>query len=173
MADPNTPAEQPLWNPDPAASTPTASAATAATATAAHGRGRAPSPSGQDGWVSGLVLFGGVVMLVDGVFAVLRGIMGIAKNNIFVTTPNYAFHFSLTSWGWIQLIIGVVLLIVAYGVLKGAAWGRFAGIFIASLSAISNLLSMPYYPLWSLIAVALDIAVVWALCVYRSSDRAY
>jgi len=131
-----------------------------------------PNRARQDGWVTGLVLFGGVVMLVDGVFGILRGIMGIANDSVFVNAPNYVFHFDLTAWGWIHLVLGAGLVVVGYGVLKGEAWGRIAGIAIASLSALGNLLSMPYYPLWSLIAVALDIAVVWALCVYRS-DRAY
>ncbi|MHA6762129.1 DUF7144 family membrane protein [Streptacidiphilus sp. PAMC 29251] len=170
MTDANTPLDQPLWNPDPASPTPTPPTRGRPGRTSP---GSSPVSARQDGWVSGLVLFGGVVMLVDGVFAILRGIMGIAKNNIFVTTPTYAFHFNLTAWGWIQLALGVVLVIVGAAVLKGAAWGRFAGIFIASLSALGNLLSMPYYPLWSLIAVALDVAVIWALCVYRSSDQPF
>ena len=126
---------------------------------------------GQSSWVSGLALFGGVVMLVDGIFAILNGIMGIAKDQVYVATSNYVFRFNLTAWGWIHLVLGILLVAVGYGILRGAAWGRIAGIFLASLSVIANLLWLPHYPLWSLITIGLGVAVIWALTVY-DSDRA-
>jgi hypothetical protein len=157
MTDASKPSEQPLWNPPPGTPLPP--------------RTRARTGgSGQD-WSAGLVFFGAVVMLVDGIFGLMRGIMGIAHNQVFVTTPNYAFHFNLTAWGWIQAVLGVLLVAVGYCILRGAAWARLAGICLASLSVLANLLSLPYFPLWSLIGVALDLAVIWALCAYQP-DRA-
>ena len=149
--------EQPLWQSGPTRYPPPQRASGAG--------------GGQSLWVSGLALFGGVVMLVDGLFAILNGIMGIAKDQVYVSSPNYVFRFNLTAWGWIHLILGVLLVAVGYGVLRGAAWARISGIFLASLSVIANLLWLPHYPLWSVIAIGLGVAVIWALSVY-DSDRA-
>ncbi|WP_435053336.1 DUF7144 family membrane protein [Kitasatospora phosalacinea] len=119
------------------------------------------------GWVSGMVLFAGVIMLVGGILEVFRGIMAIAEDDVFVTTPRYVFRFDLTSWGWIHLVIGVLIALVGFFVIKGAAWARIAGIFLVSLGLIGNFLDLPYYPLWSVVIIALDVFVIWALAVYR------
>ncbi|WP_033258056.1 MULTISPECIES: hypothetical protein [Kitasatospora] len=138
-----------------------------ATPPPAGSRAGAARPPQNKGWVSGMVLFAGVVMLVDGILEVFRGIMAIAEDDVFVTTPRYVFKFDLTSWGWIHLVIGVLVALVGFFVIKGAAWARIAGIFLVSLSLIGSFLDLPYYPLWSLVIIALDVFVIWALCVYR------
>ncbi|GAA4846655.1 hypothetical protein ACGFX4_13080 [Kitasatospora sp. NPDC048365] len=122
---------------------------------------------GNSGWVTGMVLFAGVVMMVNGILEIFQGIMAIAEDDVFVKTPKYIFQFDLTGWGWIHLIIGVLVAVTGFGVIRGASWARIVGIFLASLSMISAFLSLPYYPLWSLVVVALDVFVIWALCIYR------
>ncbi|MFJ1758062.1 hypothetical protein [Kitasatospora sp. NPDC088134] len=133
----------------------------------AGSRTAASRPPGNKPWVSGMVLFAGVVMLVDGILEVFHGIMAIAEDEVFVTTPRYVFKFDLTSWGWIHLVVGALVAVTGFFLVKGAAWARVAGIFLASLSLIGSFLSLPYYPLWSLVIIALDVFVIWALCVYR------
>ncbi|MER5862452.1 hypothetical protein [Kitasatospora sp. NPDC002040] len=132
--------------------------------------GAAPAPGGgrrNTTAVTGLVLFAGVMMLIDGVLGILQGVVAIARDDVYLATPHYTFEFSLTSWGWIHLLLGVVLTVVGYGVISGAAWGRVVGIALVSLNLVLNFLFLPYYPVWSLIAIALSAFVLWALCVYR------
>ncbi|MEV4555768.1 hypothetical protein AB0K51_02080 [Kitasatospora sp. NPDC049285] len=129
-------------------------------------RGAAPQ-SGNKTWVTGMVLFAGVVMMINGLLEVFAGIMAIAQDDVYVRTPNYVFQFSLTSWGWIHLVIGLLVALTGICVIRGMAWARIAGIFLVSLSMIGNFLSLPYYPLWSLVVIALDVFVIWALCIYR------
>ncbi|MQS12760.1 hypothetical protein F7Q99_10775 [Streptomyces kaniharaensis] len=119
------------------------------------------------GWVTGGVVFAGVLMMLNGLLDVFRGIMAIAKDDVFVSTPNYVFRFNLTGWGWIHLIIGLLLAATGYFVVTGSAWARYVGIGLASVSAAECFLSLPYYPLWALIVITLDVFVIWALCVYR------
>ncbi|MEV6978691.1 hypothetical protein [Kitasatospora sp. NPDC093806] len=126
----------------------------------------APPPSGTSGWVTGGVLFAGVLMMMNGVLDVTRGIMAISKDNVFLATPDYVFKFSLTGWGWIHLIVGALVAITGYFVVKGAPWAQYTGIFLVALSGIEAFLTLPYYPFWSLIVVALDVWVIWALCVH-------
>lgn len=124
-------------------------------------------PARNSGWVTGLVLFAGVVMLVTGILDLLQGIVAVAKDDLIVTTPRYVFRWDITAWGWIHIALGAVLAVVGVFVLRGMAWARYTGILIASVSAVFSFLWLPYYPLWAIIVVALDIFVIWALAVYQ------
>jgi hypothetical protein len=117
--------------------------------------------------VTGLVLFAGVVMLVNGLLDLFQGIVAVARDDLIVTTPRYVFRFDLTSWGWIHIVLGLVLALVGLCVLRGMAWARYTGIAVAALSAIFSFLWLPYYPVWGLVVIALDVFVIWALAVYR------
>jgi nitrate reductase NapE component len=128
--------------------------------------------SGTHTAVVGLTLFATVMLFVAGVLDLLRGIMAIADDEVFVTTPNYVFKFDLTSWGWIQLALGAIAIVVSIGLYSAATWARIAGVAIAALLIIANFLSIPYYPVWSLTLIALYGFVIWALCVVQRDDMA-
>ncbi|NUR30360.1 MAG: hypothetical protein HOV83_31665 [Catenulispora sp.] len=120
-----------------------------------------------EGAAGGLTTFAGVLLFVAGILDLFRGIMAIANDDVYVNTPNYIFKFDLTSWGWIQLVFGVVAMSVSAGLFSRATWARVAGVGIAGLLIIANFLSIPYYPVWSLTLIALYAFVIWALCVVR------
>jgi len=120
---------------------------------------------------TGLTLFAAVMLFVAGTLDLFRGIMAIAQDDVFVNTPNYVFKFDLTSWGWIQLTLGVIAMIVGLGLFATAAWARVVGVGIAALLIIANFLSIPYYPVWSLTLIALYGFVIWALCVVQRKDQ--
>ena len=136
---------------------------------------RSPSPhahSSRSGWAVGLSLFAGIVMIIGGVFNAMEGIVALARNEIYAATPRYLFAFDLTTWGWIQLILGIVVAIAGFGVITGQLWGRLVGIALAALSMLANFAFIPYYPLWSLSIIALNVFVIWALCVYNRDTAA-
>jgi hypothetical protein len=136
---------------------------------------RSPSPPAQGSdhaWVVGLSLFAGILMIIGGVFNAMEGIVALARNEIYVATPRYLFAFDLTTWGWIQLILGIVVAIAGVGVITGQLWGRLVGITLAALSMLANFAFIPYYPLWSLSIIALNVFVIWALCVYNRDTAA-
>ena len=126
----------------------------------------APSESS---WASGLSMFAGVMMLIVGIFQILNGIAAILRDKVYVTTPNYLYSFDLTGWGWIHLLVGVLVVAIGFAILMGQTWARWIGIGLVGLSMIANFLFIPYYPLWSLLIIALDIAVIWALASHRSA----
>ncbi|MEU8548395.1 DUF7144 family membrane protein [Streptomyces roseoverticillatus] len=119
---------------------------------------------------SGLTLFAAVMMLVVGFVDLVRGIMAIVHDDVFVHTPNYVFKFSLGGWGWIHLFLGIAALMVGVGLFRVSLWARVLGVVVASLLLIVNFLSIPYYPLWSLVVIALCAFVIWGLCVVRPED---
>ncbi|MGW6285316.1 DUF7144 family membrane protein [Streptomyces sp. NPDC055107] len=130
-------------------------------------------PGGDSGspWAAGGTVFAGVLLFVDGILGVLKGIAGIASNDVYTRINDYVFKFSVTSWGWIHLILGVILILVGWGILKGASWARAAGVVLASLNLIANFMWLPYTPVWAIVTIAIDVFVIWALCTDRSNPR--
>ncbi|MEV4947653.1 hypothetical protein [Streptomyces sp. NPDC053755] len=124
-----------------------------------------PADTAKQGWASGLTAFAAVMLFLVGLLDILRGIMAVAEDDVFVTTRNYVFAFDLTSWGWIHLVLGAIAVIVSIGLLKTAMWARVSGVIIAGLVIIANFLSVPYAPVWSIVMIALSGFIIWALCV--------
>ena len=116
-------------------------------------------------WATGGLLFAAALMILNGLLQVFQGIALIAKDNIFVSTGNYVYKFDTTSWGWIHLILGAIVVIVGYLVLSGMVWARWIGIVLVTLQAIANFFYLPYYPLWGIVIIAIDVFVIWALAV--------
>jgi hypothetical protein len=118
----------------------------------------------------GTTAFAGVMLATVGVFQILQGISAIAKDDIYVSGLNYVYKLNVQGWGWIHLLIGAIAVAVAVGILMGQTWGRIAGIAIAALSALTNFAFLPYTPVWTLIIIAFNGFVIWALCVQVSHD---
>ncbi|MCX5138662.1 MULTISPECIES: hypothetical protein [unclassified Streptomyces] len=120
----------------------------------------APSSPFRTGWTA----FAAILMIFGGAMAVFQGIAAIAKDDVFVTTRDYVFQFNLTGWGWIHLVLGIVIVLAGCALFTGAAWARAVGIVLAGLGALANFLWLPHYPLWSIVLIALDVFIIWALC---------
>ncbi|MCX4535350.1 hypothetical protein OHA79_16770 [Streptomyces sp. NBC_00841] len=135
----------------------------------APGTRRTSAPMGENPWAVGGVMFAGVLLMVDGVMGVIKGIAGIASDEVYARISNYTFKFDVTAWGWIHLVLGVVLLVVGWGILKGAGWAKATGVVLAALNMIANFMWLPYQPIWAIISIAIDAFVIWALCTDRSA----
>ena len=127
----------------------------------------------RNAWASGLMFFAAVVMLTVGVCQALQGIAALAEDEDVVNGADYTFQFDLTTWGWIHLVAGVVLAVVGGFLFSGTTWARWAGIVVAALCLIANFMWLPYYPLWALVLIALNVAVIWALAVAEVAPDHY
>ncbi|MEU9130636.1 hypothetical protein AB0D08_21470 [Kitasatospora sp. NPDC048540] len=115
-------------------------------------------------WATGWTVFAAVMMIFGGTMAIFEGIAAIAKDDLLVVTRNYSFSMNTTGWGWIHLILGVVLALTGLALFSGATWARVVGVAVAGLAMIANFLWLPYYPFWAIILIAIDAFVIWALC---------
>ena len=122
-----------------------------------------PPPSGL---ATGFIMFAGVMMIMAGSFQAFSGLVAIFENEFYVTTPNYLLQLDATSWGWIHLLLGLLVVFAGFAVLNGMVWGRIIGVVLAVLSAFANFAFLPYSPFWSMLIIAVDIFVIWALTVH-------
>ena len=79
-------------------------------------------------WANGLTIFAGSLMVIAGVWHVLAGIAALVNDKIYVSTPQYIYSFDLTGWGWIHILLGVLVGLAGVAVLSGQTWGRAVGI---------------------------------------------
>ncbi len=112
---------------------------------------------------TGLTWFASVVLITVGAFQVLQGLAAVIEGDFYVVTPNNIYELNLSGWGWIHLVVGALLAVTGFFLLRGQAWARITGIVLAGVSAIANFLFVPHYPVWALLIIALDVAVIWAL----------
>ncbi len=120
----------------------------------------------RSGWAVGFTTFAVVMMIMAGAFGVLNGLAAIIKDQFFVVGQEYAYKFDITTWGWIHLVLGALILIAGFSLLSGAVWARTVAVILALLSAIANFAYLPWYPLWAIIVITLDVLVIWALTAH-------
>ena len=117
-------------------------------------------------WAVGYAVFAAVVLMMSGAFHFMAGLVGIVDDEFYVVTQKWVFEFDSTAWGWIHMIGGILVVLAGMSVLKGHMYGRIIGTTAAVLSAIANFMWLPYQPWWSLLMIALDMMVIWALTVH-------
>jgi hypothetical protein len=116
-------------------------------------------------WV-GWIWFAAVMMVLVGTFNVIYGLVALFEDRYYVVGPQGLLVFDLTQWGWIHLIVGAAAVVAGMALFSGALWARIIAVLLASVNAIAQLAFMPAYPAWSLIAIALDVVVIWAVIVH-------
>ncbi|MGW6568029.1 DUF7144 family membrane protein [Streptomyces sp. NPDC054975] len=130
---------------------------------------RPPDSGSRAAWASSGTLFAGVLMLVIGILDILQGIAAIAEDDVYQRVGDYVFKFDLTSWGWIHLVLGILVAAAGAGILQRSEWGRMGGITLASLNVVAQFLFLPYHPWWALFSMAISIFVIWALATDETS----
>lgn len=126
-----------------------------------------PEPTLKQGLAAGTTIGAGILLLVIGVLSVLQGISAVAADDLLVVGYDYIYKLNTTGWGWTHIVVGAIQIIVSIGLLKGSTWGRIAALIMAALSIVVNFLWIPYYPAWSILIIALDVVVIWAISTYK------
>jgi uncharacterized membrane protein len=114
----------------------------------------------------GLTVFASVMMIMIGVFQSIAGVVALINDQFFVLGEEWVFQFDVSTWGWVHLALGIVIALAGVGVLSGAVWARTVGVVLAVLSAVLNFAWLPWYPIWGIIMITLDVAIIWALTAH-------
>ena len=117
-------------------------------------------------WAVGWAAFAGIMLIMISFFHALSGLVAIFDDTFYVVGREYIFEFDVSAWGWTHLIWGIIVLAAGFGIFSGNVLARTLGVFAAALSMLVNFAWLPYYPVWSILMIALGVAVIWALTVY-------
>jgi len=114
----------------------------------------------------GWIWFAGAMMILLGLFNAIEGLVALFYNTFYVVGPERLLVFSLTAWGWVHLIIGVLVFIAGCALFTGAVWARAVAVVLAALNALTQLVFLSASPVWGVIVIALDVLVIWAIVVH-------
>jgi hypothetical protein len=124
------------------------------------------SPKETSLWAVGWTFFAATMMILIGVFHAFAGLVAIFDDEFYVATRNYVLQFDATQWGWIHLIVGILVALSGVYLLKGAVLARTVGVVMAVISAMAGFAWIPYYPVWGVIIMAMAVGVIWALTAH-------
>ena len=127
--------------------------------------GSVPMGTYERGPVKGMAgaMFAAVMMLTLGVFQGIQGLVAIFNDDWYIKSAHYTFDLDITAWGWIHLILGILMIIAGWALFSGQLWAALTTMFLCFISAIENFFFIPYYPFWSILIIALNIWVIWSL----------
>jgi hypothetical protein len=120
----------------------------------------------RSGAAVGLTVFAATMMIMIGSLQALQGLVALFNDTFYVVGHKWVFEFDVTAWGWIHLILGIVVAVAGFYLFQGAVWARTVGVIVVAVGAILNFAWLPYYPVWSTILIALDVFVIWALTAH-------
>jgi hypothetical protein len=111
---------------------------------------------------TGLVTFGGVMLLIAAAFNLLDGIVALVNDDYYVVDE--LLFGDLTGWGLWWLAIGAAQLVAGWLVLARRGFGALLGIFLAGANALTHLMFLGAYPAWSITIMVVDVMIIYALC---------
>ena len=130
-------------------------------------KARTEQPTGWVGWIA----FAATMMIIGGGLSMIYGFIA-AVNDEWVVFGNRAdVYLDLSAWGWVHMLVGLLVLLCGFGVLSGNLFARTIGVIIAGISLIANFLIIPIYPFWALTIIVIDALVIWALTAHGGEVR--
>ena len=125
-----------------------------------------PAAKELNAWAVGFIFLGSIMMVTLGCWHFIAGIAALVDDSFFAVRPGFALEMDVTTWGWLHIVGGIAMAIVGLTLLSGSPVVRIIAIIMTVISAIWNFYSVPYYPVWSIIMLALCLALLWALIAH-------
>ena len=132
-----------------------------------------PPPTRTGGAWGGWIVFAGIMLVLVGIFQLMEGFVAVFENGYYLVSHNgLVVHADYTGWGWLHLILGVLVLIIGAALLREdvPGWARGTAIVLVALNAVVQLSWLPAYPIWSIVMIVLDVLIIGALVAI--GDRA-
>jgi hypothetical protein len=116
---------------------------------------------------SGWIIFAGSALLIAGVMRIFDSIWAFRYHGVLPSNFEAAiFGHSLKTYGWVYLIVAIILILAGIGVMVQSQVSRWIGISAAAILGISAIWWMPFYPIWSLTYIGICFFVIYALAAY-------
>jgi hypothetical protein len=125
---------------------------------------------GRTGW-TGWIAFAGVMMIIAGSLNAIYGLIAVINDDWVVWTNSGNLLVDISNWGWVHLVVGLVVLASGLGVFSGNVLARTVGVIAATVSLIANFFFIPAYPIWAITVITIDVLVIWALTAHGAEMR--
>lgn len=121
---------------------------------------------------SGWAFFVGILLFMVGVFNVIWGLTAIIDDKELTVGRQGVIVWDITAWGWIHLLLGIVMVLTALGLFAGRSWARWTAIFFVMVNAFGQIAWIPIHPLWSVLVITLDVIIIYQLTArWQVEDR--
>lgn len=128
---------------------------------------RGPSATGWTGWI----YFAAVMMVIGGALNALYGLIAVINDEWVVWTNTGALYLDFGLWGWVHIVVGLLVVLAGFGVMTGNVLARAVGVVLAAISLMTNFLFVPAYPLWAITIMVVNVLVIWALTAHGAEMR--
>jgi hypothetical protein len=112
---------------------------------------------------SGWVVFAALMMMLVGSLNFFYGLGAVLNDDVVVVGGHGLIIADLTTWGWVTLILGLIVGFTGFGLLAGSGAARWAAVFFVTLNAISQVWIFPAAPLWAFIVILVDVVILYHL----------
>lgn len=119
-------------------------------------------PTGWTGWI----VFAGTMMIIGGSLSMIYGFIAAVNDEWVVFTNRGNVYLDLSAWGWVHMLVGLLVFLCGIGLFSGNLFARTVGVIIAGISLIANFLIIPTYPLWAITIIVIDALVIYALTAH-------
>ncbi|MBK1787026.1 DUF7144 family membrane protein [Prauserella cavernicola] len=143
----------------------------ASTATEVPPTRKAPEETGSRSVWTNWIAFAAVLMVVTGAFNVISGLVALLNDDYYRLGSQGLLVFNLTAWGWINLILGGLVLLTGLALFSGAEWAGISAVFLLALNALAMLAFLPAQPVWGVIIIVLDVVIIYALVAHGDDAR--
>jgi hypothetical protein len=124
------------------------------------------------GWV-GWIMFAAVFLMIIGAMNAIQGLAALFRDEAYwVTLGGNVLAFDVTTWGWIHLIFGILLVVVGVLLMRGSTFARVLGVILVALNLIAQFSWTTLYPFWALVAIIIDVLIIYALIVHGRELKA-
>ena len=113
---------------------------------------------------TGWAVFTGTLLFLIGCFQAIQGLINLLNPRVITVTSSQGLViWNYATWGWIQLVLGALLILVSFGLFAAQNWARWVAVALAALSVVAQIGFFTAFPLWSLLVIVLDVVVIWQL----------
>ena len=130
-------------------------------------------PSTRTRWAGGVVLAALTLLVLGAIQAFVAFVAFFNPSYLFVPSSARAVRLEYSAWGWLQLLMGVLMVAAGYGLLAGKTWARVVAVVLAGLSAIANMTFIAAYPWWAVTIIVLDVVVIYAVTVHGAEAQSF
>ncbi len=111
----------------------------------------------------GWVVFASIMLMLIGVLTAMQGLAALLDDEYYLVAERELLILDFTAWGWIMLIIGSAMALTGAGLFRGSAWARWAALAVVGVNAVAQVAFLSAFPVWTVLVVALDVVVIFAL----------